>query len=227
MPEPQTIITRLGRRAATRKLLAVAGILVGLPLCLVAAFTLGPIFWIAFGRAFGLGYPWYYWVSGTALLTIPLLFRTELRTGGDYLGNVARSGETINAKPGLTTLVSSASPVGGLGLVAYYAATNPRAATAGFVELFLAGPRMVINGARHIRIAGKVPNIDIQIAAQVLRRLMAHDTGLTSKELAGNCESRDQLQETLIWLAFYGWIGVSTKQDRVYIYSESRRFLSD
>ena len=227
MPEPQTIISRLVRRAATRKLLAVVGVLVGLPLCLVAAFTLGPLFWIAFGRAFGLGYPWYCWVAGTALLTIPLLFRTELRTGGDYLGDVARSGEAINTKPGLTTIVASASPVGGLGLVAYYAATNPRAATAGFVELFLAGPRMIINGTRHLRLAGKVPDIDMQIAAQVLQKLMAHDSGLTSSELGNICESRDQLQETLIWLAFYGWIGVSTKQDRVYIYSESRRFLSD
>lgn len=227
MPEPsQTIIARLNRRAGFRRTFALLRILAGIPLCFVAAIVFGSMFWFASGRALGHWYPWAYWVLGLALLTIPLLFRMELRTGGDYLGDVARSGSAIDAKPGLATAVGMVSPVGGLGIVAFYAATNPRAATAGFVELFLTGPRMVVNGSRHLRLAGKVPRIDMHAATRVLEKLMAHDTGLTSKELAGTCESRDQLQETLIWLAFYGWIGVSKKQDRVYIYSESRRFLS-
>lgn len=225
MPEPQTIVTRLNRRADTRKLLAVTGIVAGLPLCFVAAVMLGSIFWFSFGLMFNVGYPWHIWVLGTALITIPLLFRMEIKTKGDFLGGVMRDVDTDFRTSSPAVHAAALMPAAFLGVVAYHAAANPRASTAGFVEVFITGPRWVLNGLRHLRRVGKIPHVDPQHAASVVQRLLNHDSGLTANDLSAICESRDQLQETLIWLAFYGWIGVSTKNDRVYIYSESRRFL--
>jgi hypothetical protein len=225
MPEPQTIITRLNRRVTTRKSLAIAGILAGLPFCFVAAVMLGSIFWFSFGLMFNVGYPWHIWVLGTALITIPLLFHTEIKTKGDFLGGVMRDIDTDFRTSSPATSAVATMPAAFLGLLAYHAAANPRASTAGFVEFFITGPRWVLNGLRHLRLVGKIPNVDMQQTANLIQRLLASDSGFTMDELSSTCESRDQLQETLIWLAFYGWIGVSTKKDRVYIYTESRRFL--
>ncbi len=227
MPEDLApIVSRIRRRAAVRSCLAVAGMIAGAPLCFVAALILGTLFWISIGRLLHFAYPWSYWFWGTALLTIPLLFRTEIRTNGDYLGAVARDMDHDQRTSSHAIHAAAVMPAAFLGAVAYHAAANPRAATAGFVELFITGPRWVLAGARHLRLVNRIPKVKLEQTASVIRTLLDHDRGLEPKDLLGDFESRDELQESLIWLAFYGWIGVSKSGDRVYIYSESRRFLT-
>ncbi|MCB9855115.1 MAG: hypothetical protein H6818_05455 [Phycisphaerales bacterium] len=228
MPEHiEKIIAKLKRRAATRSALAIVGVIAGTPLCFVAALILGTIFWFSIGRMLKFAYPWSYFFWGTALITIPLLFRTEIQTRGDFLGGVARDIDSDARTSNHSLQAPAAIPAPFLSLVAYHAAINPRAATAGFVELFITGPRWVLAGVRHLRLVGKIPKVDLEQTASVINKLLEKESGMESRELISAFDSRDQLQESLIWLAFYGWVGVSTKHDRVYIYSESRRFLAN
>lgn len=50
---------------------------------------------------------------------------------------------------------------------------------------------------------------------------------MTLKELTAIGRPLPELWPCLIWLAIYGWIGVTADQARVYLYSDSRRALRD
>ncbi|MBK8269715.1 MAG: hypothetical protein IPK83_16045 [Planctomycetes bacterium] len=53
----------LSRRASLRKWRAVAGIVMGVPLCFVAPFLLGTLFWFSCGMLFGWhSWIWFFWV---------------------------------------------------------------------------------------------------------------------------------------------------------------------
>ncbi|RIK68872.1 MAG: hypothetical protein DCC65_01710 [Planctomycetota bacterium] len=201
--------------------IAWARIAFGVPLCFVPALVLGTMFWFAGSNLFGHwgDWTWYFWI--TAIVTIPLLFRLEVRTNGDYLGNVARDpGPSV---PGGEMLAVAAHL--GLGTLAGVGATtlaNPRMAASGVTEIFLAGPRMVLNGKRHFDQLRVLKNVRLDRVSQLLSQLMASSQAKSLGELCHKGESRVDLIPVLCWLKLYGWIGVSGHSDKVILFSESR-----
>lgn len=211
----------LQRRRQLRRLLAVSGIFCGVPLSLISPLVLGTIFWIVSGMLFEAWYAWFWFFLGLALLTLPLLFRLEQKSQGDYLGKTLMdSGPPIPGSGELTMMAHLAvGPLAGLGAAT---ATNPRMASAGFVEIFLTGPRMVLKGVRHLRQERTIGEVDYRLAAGIVARLLSQDEGLRLEQLPRDGANKDGLLSALQWLAFYGWLGISETQDRVYLYSESR-----
>ena len=110
-------------------------------------------------------------------------------------------------------------PLAGLG---FSMANNPRASSAGFVEIFLTGPRLMLGGIRHLRQARVFGAIERDLACRIIARLLSHDSGLRFEELPKDGAGSDQLLTVLKWLAFYDWIGIAEAKDRVFLYSESR-----
>ncbi len=220
------IITRLKRRARWRGVLALVGMLAGLPLSFLAALFLGTSFWLAGALLLPYQIAWSLWVGGMAAVTFPLLLYTEWRTCGDFMGEMARDvGPEAGSDYRVTPIMFHGGGVG-LAVVASMITINPRARTAGIMELFLTGPRWLLSGWRHLRVARKLPAVDESALSTLVRRLLDRETGWTLDALTPHFESRDRLMDSLIWLAFYGWVGVSKGHDRIYIYSESRRFLT-
>src|SRR4051812_27796175 len=71
----------------------------GLPLAFVAPLILGTMFWLACNILVR-WYPWSYFFWGTALIALialPALFLTELRTSGNYLASVITPEEAKRA----------------------------------------------------------------------------------------------------------------------------------
>ncbi|MBK8269716.1 MAG: hypothetical protein IPK83_16050 [Planctomycetes bacterium] len=101
-----------------------------------------------------------------AALTIPLLIHLEWRTGGNFLGEAGRDFAKDSAWDGLAML---GLPFGSPALA--IAAANPRAATAGFMELFLIGPRLLVPGVRHLALAARLRMVDTVRAARVMEEI--------------------------------------------------------
>ena len=124
--------------------------------------------------------------------------------------------------PGAAALFASHGAPGSVVALAMVGASNPRALPAGFVEVFLIGPRLIMNGIRHLRQAGELSNTPDRRAVEVVAQLLQNERGIKPETLQAPGEDMKSLVRVLVWLAFYGWVGVSDKMDRVYLYSESR-----
>lgn len=216
------ILTFLNRRATLNLVAAWARIVFGLPLCLVPPFVLGTIFWFAYGNLFDTWYSWQWFFLGTSAIALPLLFLLELRTRGDYLGDVARNPGFI--APGSDLMVIAAhvgiGPLAGIGASVV---TSPRLASSGLTEIFLLGPRMIINGIRHLKHTHVLRTADRKRAAILVAQLLASTRSKPVAELCHKGETRADLLPVLCWLAIYGWIGVSEKSENVILFSESRQ----
>lgn len=211
----------LQRRRSLRLLLAIAAIALGAPLSLLGPLVLGTLFWTASCLWFETLYSWCWFFFPLVAVALPLLFRLELKTGGDYLGGTVKdAGPPI---PGTTELTMQThlviGPFAGLGVAA---ATNPRLVPAGFVEIFLVGPRLILSGVHRLRHDKRLGNIAQRLAAEIVAKLLSKNEGLRLEQLPKNGADSDQLMSALRWLAFYGWIGITEAQDRVYLYSESK-----
>ena len=213
------IQTNLSRRVQFRRIRALTGILVGLPLCFLAPLMLGSLFWFSSGMLFG-WHPWTWFVFGSAVILIPLLIHLEVRTAGNFLGEAARDFATDKAMDGRAMIGLAMGGFGGAALAR--AAANPRAATSGIVEFFLIGPRMLVPGFRHLRGAARMKGIDRARAAEVVTRLRSSSSGVAIKSLLSAGEAPESLGRTLHWLAFYDWIGIGEKGEKVFLFSESR-----
>lgn len=216
---------RLLRRATLARVKALSSVLAGIPLCLLGPLVLGSMFWVSSGILFALWYPWMWFFGGATAITLPLLFRLELRTSGDFLGDVAKAaGPGI---PGADLLIIGAhlrygAIAGGLTATV----TSPRLASAGFIEFFLVGPRLVVGGYRFLKQVRKLGRVDIQRIADIVFRLMSRTEGMPIAEMTLKDASRADLVPAFAWLVIHGWIGVSEDNERVYLYSESRRKLA-
>lgn len=216
------IQTHLSRRVQLRRIRALLGMLLGLPLCFIAPLTLGSVFWLSSGMLFG-WYPWSWFFFGSAAILIPLLFHLEVRTAGSFLSEAARDFSTSSETDSRAAVGLA---IGGLtGSALIRAAANPRAATSGFVEFFLFGPRMILSGFRHLREAARMKGVDQVRAAEVVSRLLTSSSGVAIKSLLSAGEVPESLGRTLHWLAFYDWIGIGEKGDRVFLFTESRATL--
>lgn len=191
----------------------------GVPLCFVAPFLLGTLFWFSCGMLFG-WHSWIWFFLGMAALTIPLLIHLEWRTGGNFLGEAGRDFAKDSAWDGLAML---GLPFGSPALA--IAAANPRAATAGFMELFLIGPRLLVPGVRHLALAARLRMVDTVRAARVMEKLLTASSAMVMKSLLEAWEQPQVLGFTIYWLAFYDWIGIGEKGQRIILFSESREAL--
>lgn len=219
--ENPTIEAALRHRERLRRLRAYMGIVLGAPLSLIAPLILGSIFWVVSGMLFESWYHWGWFFLALAVITLPLLSRLEIKSGGEFLGDTMKDvGPPVPGSGELTMATHvGVGPLAGLG---FSMATNPRASSAGMVEIFLTGPRMMLSGIRHLRQARVLAGIDHDLACRIIARLLSYDSGLRLEELPTDGKGSDQLLSVLKWLAFYDWIGISEAKDRVFLYSESR-----
>lgn len=220
-----TITRILDDRAATRRVSDAAQIGMGIPLCFVGPFFLGTILWFVAGALFRTWMPWTTAFFIASVVVIPLLFRLERKTGGLYL---SESVHAIRDRfPDAAPLILGGR-VGAGGMTGRALATvimNPEGVAAMFVEVFLAGPRMVLRGWSHRRLANALERVNRMRTAEAVSKLLSRTTGMSPEELVKEGETVSDVTPSLTWLSFYGWIGVSAKADRVFLFTESRETL--
>lgn len=209
----------LARRAFLARCLALGKLFVGAPLALLAPLFLGTIFWYACGSMCSWWLPWKLWVAGLTLVTVPMLLHLEWRTRGTYLSQTATSSETSH----LGALFLLGGPLGSARAITA-GITDPAQVTAGFVELFLTGPRLLIEGWQYLRLTQRLGRPDLHGAATMLLTLLRSEHALPVKELLGQYGDQPGLQQ-LNWLMLYEWVGL-TKQGQAYVYTPVRERLS-
>ncbi len=119
-----------------------------------------------------------------------------------------------------------------MGLVALAHTANPRAVSFGMVEIFLAGPRLDVNGLRYRRMDRNFDDVDRERAAEIVTLLLEHGGGAHPRELLRRGEKLQdeqcppkELMQPLVWLAHHRWIAVSDSLEKVYLYTESAKIL--
>ncbi|HUU85458.1 MAG TPA: hypothetical protein VM243_18315 [Phycisphaerae bacterium] len=219
------ILLRLRHRERLFRVKVTAMVLFGLPLSLVGPFVLATIFWLA-GRALGLlswdrfWGQWMWLFLALVSIVIPLLYRLELRTAGGYLSEAAKDFNP-HGPTGAPFLPGSAAYVGAVAAVV----ANPRAVSAGIVEVFLFGPRLVVGACQQIRAARHLKQANVELAAAILAVLLARDTGIDTHRFLKTGQKLEHLLPTLAYLTFHRWIGVRDDWQQVYVYSASRETL--
>ena len=199
-----------------------AMIVSGLPLSLLGAVTLASLFWLAaqFGGRFGSVISSVRWMDLFVVLTIitvPLLYHLELRTGGSYRADLSDSG----LGPGRAYMLAQSS----IGLFAA-AAANRRAISSVPVELFIFGPRLVLGGFHQAKLARRVRLADPGPAARIVCRLLGRESGLETATLLRAGATMEEVMPPLAYLAFHQWIGIGEGWGRVWLHSDARRLLS-
>ncbi len=252
-PETSRTLSRLILREKNRRALAVLGIAAGGVLSLFGPVFFASIFWITAGWSFDAWFSWPLCFAVAAAVVLPLLFRLEMRTGGEYLTQTAMTANissAAEAAPGVVMLSSYAG--GSTGMIALARTANPRAVSFGVVEIFLAGPRLVVNGFRYRRTDRNFDDVDRERAAEIVTLLLERrvgqcppnplgeqcppnpegGSGVHPRELLRRGEKLHdeqcppkELMQPLVWLAHHRWIGVSDSLQRVYLYSEGAKAL--
>ena len=221
---PDSIVNKLRARSGRRRLLAIVGIFAGLPCCLFAPLLLGSLFWFSHAQLFGFIH-WNYFILGATVVCLPLLFSLEIRTKGGYLdGVMSDPGPEL---PGGADVARRLMVFGMLPTVAAGAAVEPRRSVAGVVELFLFGPRLIVNGIRHLRQTRKLPPTNLKLAAKILTLLCERESGIPIEMLKSRKVEPADVDNAIFWLVFYGWIGISKDWQKIFIYSESRAAFQD
>lgn len=221
----ETILRRLDERAELRRRTEAMQIVLGVPLCFVGPVVIGTMLWAAGSMLIHTWLPWWLIVSGLSLVMIPPLFRMERKTGGNYLSESMR--EISVRYPDARVLFSAeylgVSAAAGLGLATVI--MNPGTVSAMFVEVFLAGPRMVLRGRSNRRIATALERVNRARTAEVVSKMLSRVGGMPPGELLKDGETMSDVLPSVTWLSFYGWIGVTAKVDRVFLFTESREAL--
>lgn len=123
-------------------------------------------------------------------------------------------------------VVLGAHVVGGtMAGLAAMVATRPQATAAGWVEIFLIAPRMILHASGHLRVARKLASVKAADCEMIVAKLLRHGSALPIGELVRPNEKLQDLTPRLAWLAFYDWIGVGEKGDRVWLHTQSRELL--
>jgi hypothetical protein len=210
----QTIAQHLKRRERGLSAGVATMLVIGIPMLLLGPLILGTLFWFATGMLLRF-YPWSWFFWGFVVVLIPLLFWTERGTRGTYFA------DTVVAAGGASPLPYLAGAEIGM-LVSF--ATSPRVAASGFVELFLTGPRLVLDAIDKIRRARHVRDVDRDRAAHVVARLRQFDQGIAPDQINPG-EPVSAVIPVLAYLLFHDWIGISKTGDRVWLLGDARRAL--
>jgi hypothetical protein len=193
-------------------------LVLGMPMLFVGPFLMACIFWFAAWHFMGSDAPaWTTWFWGLVMVMIPLLFWTEYRSRGSYFADAVISSGGASSVPYL------AGPELGM-LISF--ATNPRVAASGFVELFLVGPRFVLDAIAKLHGARRLRGANVDRAADIVVDLRRFDQGVPIHRLAREGETVDVILPSLAYLIFHDWVGISAAGDRVWLHSESKRILT-
>ena len=207
---------RLREAALAGKIFAL--LVFGFPMLFVGPFLMACIFWFAAWHFVGSDAPaWTTWFWGLFSTMIPLLFWTEYRTRGALFADAVISSGGASSVPYL------AGPELGM-LISF--ATSPRVAASGFVELFLVGPRCVLEAFGKLRGARRLHGVNVDRAAEVVADLRRFDQGVPIHRLAHEGEDITAVLRPLAYLLFHDWVGISAAGDRVWLNSDSKRTLS-
>jgi hypothetical protein len=190
---------------------------IGVPLLFIGPFLMACIFWFVSYTLLDYPLPWTGIFWGLVVTLIPLLLWTERRTRGTYFA------DTVIGAGGASSVPYLAGPELGM-LISF--ATSPRVAASGFVELFLVGPRFVLEGLGKLRGAKKLRGVSIDRAATIVADLRRFDTGVPIHQLAHEGEHVSAVVQPLAYLLFHDWVGISATGDRVWLLSESKRALN-
>ena len=191
--------------------------LLGLPVSLLGPAVVATLFWLA-------GMPWGYWFQWTtvfgwaALIMLPALYMLEIRTKGNYLG------ERVDEITPLPPIARGIFTLGEFGAIAALA-TNPRTTSTLFTELFLFGPRLVVDAIRQMRLRMYARGADVRRAASILSTLVELRDGIPTEDLLRANESPRTLAPTLTYLLFHDWIGVGNSGGKVWLLTEARRVI--
>ncbi|NOT00924.1 MAG: hypothetical protein HOP29_09870 [Phycisphaerales bacterium] len=217
------IADRLRRRERLHEMQAAAMLILGVPLSLLGPFVLACIFWLAVWQlAPHWNASWLVMFAALCVIVIPLLYRQEFRVGDAYYDDVLRETEVYGGSPG--ALIATPGMAKGIVAAAVIAA-NPRAFSAGFVEVFLTGPRLVVDALRRRRVRGEVHECDFRRAVEMVRLLHSLDGGIDTEKTLHRGERIDDLIPTLAYLVFYRWIGVRGQWTRIWLTSHGRESL--
>jgi hypothetical protein len=205
----------------SRELYRAGGILLrlifGLPALLVGPIILSSIYWLI-AIQWDLYIPWTWVFQGSIILLVPLLFWTEWRHGGTYYGDSIRwAHPTPDDMP-------TPAPLTGIGDIDFVIAfaRNPRDVGITLVELFLWGPRQLLEAVVAARGMWQLRASDRHQAAELLRTLQTRDRAEINELIPQNNIPAGAAVAYLVW---YDWIGVSADAQRVWIESESREIL--
>jgi hypothetical protein len=171
---------------------------------------LSTMFWIATGLLHHF-YPWSWFFWGTCAIVIPTLFFTEIRTAGNYMSEVISPEEAQRAQiaHGMQAVGTLLNPRMSNTLALAAAIATPRASMAGFIELFLIGPRLILNATRTARLMSRLRGNDIHRTALLLHQLRIANVGIDLQRLLQNRETPADLELPLAYLVFYDWAGVA------------------
>ena len=225
MDDVRHVVWHFERRERLQRLKAATMIALGIPLSFLGPIVLATMFWLAlmfFSGSFQVGsaFQWFNLFIVLTVLVVPLLYRLELRTGGDYLPIVFRETD-VHSKRGIALVPGPTREVGAI----FSVLTNPRATSSVFVELFLFGPRMAIGGFRQAKLARRVRLAERKRAALFMALLLRRDDGIQTAAVIDDGESMADVLPILAYLTFHQWVGVGEKWERVWLDSESGRLL--
>jgi len=215
-----SIEAQLQQRVRNENAKAILAFASGVPLCFLAPLILGSALWMSAHFGLSRWTPWWWWFGGVALLGIPSLFRLELRTSGGYLDQAVREGDMLGG-PLLPPLSAGNANAYAIGMIASVA-MQPTLSAAGFVEVFLSGPRLVLYGLRRFRQRRTDREVDVHRAAEVVGSMLSVGSGVEPKSLLRPAERMPDLVPVLMWLAANRWIGVTESGDRVYLFTDAR-----
>jgi len=221
----ETIRRHLDERAELRRRSDALQVVLGIPLCFVGPVVIGTMLWAAGTMLLQAWLPWWLFIAALSILMIPLLLRLEMQTAGQYLSDSVR---TIGDRFPDAMPVTFGGHVGAGGMTGRALATvlmNPEGIASMFVEVFLAGPRMVLRSRSQRRMAKALERVDKHRTAEVVSKMLSRVGGMPPGELLKEGERIGDVLPSVTWLSFYGWIGVTTKVDRVFLFSESREAL--
>lgn len=221
----ETIRQELDERSESRRISDIARIVFGIPICFLGPLVISSILWFAYFMLFrsALSFSWFF--LGLSGLMIPLLFRMERKTGGNYLGESMRViGERYpDARPLIYSGYLGTASMTSLALATVI--MNPGTTSTLIVEVFLTGPRMVLRGRSNRKLATALERVDKVRTAEVVSKMLSRVGGMPPGELLKDGETISDVLPSVTWLSFYGWIGVTAKVDRVFLFTESREAL--
>jgi hypothetical protein len=190
---------------------------VGLPCLLIGPLALGSIYWVLgliwLHDAF-LPWTWFFW--GATAVLVPLLFRLEKRTRGRYLADV------IVGTEGASPMPYALGPDWGM---AVSFIVHPRISSAGLVEVFLFGPRLVLDACEGLNRWRGLRHVDLARSAAMLERMRSSQQGVPPDQLLEPREKLVDIMPVLSFLMYYQWIDVSKTGERVWVLSDARRIL--
>lgn len=219
------IRSRLKRREAFKGGLAVLSVICGLPLTLPGPLFFATVAWWVAHSLTRQWYPWKWIFLATCAVIVPLLFWTELRTQGRYIQDALL--ETSDSTRSLFNLFSNTAATALFGRVILLGMARPSLVPKSIVRVFLFGPRLVLDGARHLLQALRVGLTDMNRIAEVVQDLLSKGKGLAPFELLKPGERLEDLAPAIAWLAYYGWIGLGENTDRVFLYTETKKAFED